>query len=113
MKSEESVFSMVEEKTEELGIQMSDLVGCLVKVRMVDKTITESKDKKPILNLTFEREGDEILYKVGIIGKSVIESYLKKGIPDRKTTPPTIYFQIPESKLIHQEKPVWINFPLE
>ena len=103
---------MATNKTQEIGISMSDLVGNLISARLVDKHLTE-KSGKPLLNLTLQVENDEQPFVVGLIGKSVIQSYLKKGFIDEETNPSTIYFKIPESKLIHQEKPVWINFPLE
>lgn len=87
------------------GIELSDLVGSLVKVEYVSMTSGYTKKGQETKMITVKANGKTVEF--GVIG-DFLESILKHGLKENGK----ILLEIPESLLIPTEsnKPQWLNY---
>lgn len=95
----------MDKEQDKVGIQLSDLMGSLVTVRIVDAQSTQ-KNKQDVLIVTCEHKKKQV--KFGVISDSAIKSFLNHGRKENNQ----IQVEIPEKILNESQdgKIQWLNF---
>jgi len=87
------------------GLQLSDLMGSLITVRLIDAQSTQ-KNKQDVIIVTCEYEGNQM--KFGVISESAIAAFLAHGKKENgqitMEVPERILSSTPDGKI------AWLNF---
>jgi hypothetical protein len=88
------------------GLQLSDLMGSLVSVRLIDAQSTQ-KNKQDVIIVSAEYGDSQV--KFGVISENAIKAFLAHGTKDESgiimiEVPERILSQTPDGKI------AWLNF---